>query len=240
MDDTGGDPPEVDQGLHWHDREPCPFNREEGEAYGTYVSAAMSRNEGDDMLKWACNSAYRSRRLRFSNMRSLSLAVRRQYVPEGIKGLNFHERLDGHQNVMFWYRGLLPCVVRLLSRPNFANSLYTRFRLVRDGDAVRIIGAYNTGDWYEFAYLTAQTKGGGRQVTVVPLFGSTDVSIARKNMPVYPFFLTQGCVGDRNMSEPGSWLMLACLPHYNDKAARAAKRPVDGPMGIRRRKVKFY
>ncbi len=50
MDDLGGDPPEVDQGLHWHNREPCPFTREEGEAHGTYAASGMSRNEGEDML----------------------------------------------------------------------------------------------------------------------------------------------------------------------------------------------
>ena len=38
-----GDPPDADRGLHWHDREPCPFTREEGEAFGTYVSSDMSR-----------------------------------------------------------------------------------------------------------------------------------------------------------------------------------------------------
>jgi hypothetical protein len=138
---------------------------------------------------------------------------------------------------MFYYRDLLPCIKRLLSLPNFANTVYTRFRLVRGEDGVLIIGAFNTGDWYEFAHLTAQTKGGGRPVTVVPLFGSTNVTIARKNMPVYAFFFASGCIGDRNMSEPSSWLMVACLPHYKDKAARAAKRKEDGPTGIRRRKV---
>ena len=237
LDELGGDPPEEIRGLHWHDREPCPFTREEGESYGTYVACDMSRIEGDDMLKWACNRAYRPRRLRFRNIRSLSLAVRRQYVPEGIKSLNFHEPLDGHQNVMFHHRDLLPLIRRILSRPNFANTLYTRFRLVRGRDGVRIIGAYNTGDWYEFAHVTAQTKGGGRPVTVLPVFGGTDVTVARKNVPVYPFFTCPGCIGDRNMSEPGSWLLVACLPHYNDKAAVAAKRPLDGPLGIKRRKV---
>jgi hypothetical protein len=237
VDYLGGDPSEVDQGLHWHDRELCLFSREEGEVYGTYVVSTMSRNEGDDMLKWACNRAYRPQRLRFRNMRSMSRAVARQYVPEGIKSINFHEPLDGHQNVMFYHRDLLPCIVRLLSRRNFANTVYTRFRLVRDKDGVRIIGAFNTGDWYEFAHLTAQTKGGGRPVSVVPLFGSTDLSIARKNMPVYPYFVGCGCLGDRNMSEPSSWLMVACLPHYDEKAARAAKRKDEGPTGIRRRKV---
>ena len=227
----------MDQGLHWHDREPCPFTLEEGEVHGTYVASSMSRIEGDDMLKWACNQAYRPLRLRFGNIRSLSRAVARQYVPEGVKSINFHEPLDGHQNVMFYYRDLLPCIKRLLSQPNFANTVYTRFRLVRGEDGVLIIGAFNTGDWYEFAHLTAQTKGEGRPVTVVPLFGGTDVTVARKNIPFYAFFFCSGCIGDRNMSEPGSWLLVASLPHYNDKAAVAAKRPFDGPLSIKRRKV---
>jgi hypothetical protein len=237
MDDLGADDPAADLGMHWHDREPCTFSREEGEVYGTYVGSAMSRNEGDDMLKWACNRAYRPRRLRFRNIRSLSLAVRNTYVPEGVKGLNFHERLDGNQNLMFYRRDLLPCIKRLMSRPNFANTLYTRFRLVRDKEGVCIIGAFNTGDWFKFASVTAQSKGGGRHVTVLPLFCSTDVSVARKKMSVYPFFVGVGCIGDKQLAEPGSWLMVACLPHYNDNAARAAKRPKDGPYGIMRRKV---
>jgi hypothetical protein len=41
--DLYGDPPEPDMGLHWDDREPCPFSREEGEAFCTYVSSDMSR-----------------------------------------------------------------------------------------------------------------------------------------------------------------------------------------------------
>ena len=99
------------------------------------------------------------------------------------------------------------------------------------------MGANTTGDWYEFAHLTAQTKGEGRPVTVVPLFGGTDVTVARKNVPFYPFFLCLGCIGDRNMSEPASWLLVASLPHYNDKAAVAATRKFDGPRSIKRRKV---
>ena len=72
---------------------------------------------------------------------------------------------------------------------------------------------------------------------MVPLLGGTDVTVARKNMPFYPFFICLGCIGDRHMSEPGSWLLVASLPHYNDKAAVAAKRPIDGPHSIKRRKV---
>ncbi len=111
--------------------------------------------------------------------RSLSLAVRKQYVPEGIQEPDFHERLDGHQNVilMFYSRDLLPCIARPLLCPQSSHTLHTRFRpgLVKDKDGVRIIGAYNTGDWYEFAHPLAQSKGCGRHVTGVPLFGSTDV-----------------------------------------------------------------
>ncbi len=41
--DLYGDPPEPDMGLHWDVREQCPFSREEGEAFCTYVSSDMSR-----------------------------------------------------------------------------------------------------------------------------------------------------------------------------------------------------
>ncbi len=99
------------------------------------------------------------------------------------------------------------------------------------------IGAFNTGDWYKYAYVTAQSKAGGRHVTVLPLFCSTDVSLAREKTSVYPFFLGVWCIGDRHLAEPGSWLMVACLPHYNDNAARAAKRPKDGPYGIIKRYI---
>ena len=231
------DPPDEVPALHWHDREPCPFSREEGEVYGTYVSSDMSRVEGDDMLRWACNRAFRPRSIKFRNMRSLSNAVQKRYVPEGVKGINFHERLDGKQNVMFYHRSLLACITRLMSRPNFAPNLYTRFKLVRNQDGVRIIGAFNTGDWYEFAHLTAQNKGDGRPVSVVPLICSSDVTFARKKMPAYPWFLTLGCFSDRQRSEPSAWLLVAVLAHYNDCAAERAGRPKTGPRGIMRRKV---
>ena len=192
------------------------------------------------MLRWAGNHAYRSRRLKFRTVRSMSDAVRKEYVPEGVQSLNFHEPLDGHQNVMFYYRDLLPCITRLLSRPNANLVPYTKFRLVKGEDGIRIIGALNTSNWYECAYVRAQEfeVGDGSPVTPLPVFCGTDVSIARKNMPAYPFFATHGVLGDRNMSEPGSWLMVACLPHYNEKAAKAAKRKLEGAKGIRRRKVK--
>ncbi len=57
---------------------------------------------------------------------------------------------------MFYHRDLLPYIKHLMSRPNFANNLYTRFRLVRDREGVCIIRALNTGDWYKFAHVTAQ------------------------------------------------------------------------------------
>jgi hypothetical protein len=170
-------------------------------------------------------------------MRALSDAVKKSYVPEGVKGINFHERLDGKQNVMFYSRSLLACIKRLMSRPDLANGIYTRFNFVRDKNGVRVIGAYNTGDWYEFAHLTAQTKGDGRPVSVAPMMCSSDVTIARKKIPGYPWFLSMGCLNDRHRAEPRNWLMVAVLAHYNDKAAERAGRPLEGPRGIRRRKV---
>jgi len=61
--------------------------------------------------------------------------------------------------------------------------------------------------------------------------------VARKKINVYPFFIALGISGDNKLSEPGSWLMVACLPHNKDKVANAAGRPPTGPQSIMRRKV---
>ena len=41
------DPPEPDMCLHWDDREQCPFSREEGEAFCTYVSSDTAQSAAD-------------------------------------------------------------------------------------------------------------------------------------------------------------------------------------------------
>ena len=45
--------------------EDCAFSREEVEVHATYIRSGMSRDEGDHMLRWARNEAYRSRHIRF-------------------------------------------------------------------------------------------------------------------------------------------------------------------------------
>ena len=206
-------------------------------------TCVVRRVEGDDMLKWACNHAYRPQKLRFANSRGMVRKVCGKYVPEGVKGYNFHEPLDGKQNVMFYCRAILPCLRRILSRQKYAGNFYTRFRAVRDGDGYRIFGAFNTSDLYQFAYVTAQTKriggpgGLGDHVVPVPAFLSTDITVARKKVSFYPCFVGNGVLGDKHLSEPSSWLLVGCLPTYNDNAAKAAKRPTEGPMSITRRKV---
>jgi hypothetical protein len=185
------------------------------------IDANMCRVKGDDMRKWACNNAFRPQKLRFANSRGMARAVCRKYVPEGImshnftslsmgsriscsitgrpvpEGImshNFHEPLDGKQNLMFYHRAILPCLKRILARQKYAGNFYTKFRLVKDENGCRIFGAFNTSDWYDFAYLTAQTKriggpgGPEEHVTPVPAFLGTDVTVARKKCPFYPCF----------------------------------------------------
>ena len=114
---------------------------------------------------------------------------------------------------------------------------------MRDGDGYRIFGAFNTSDFYQFAYVTAQTKrigglgGLGDHVVPVPAFLSTDITVVRKKVSFYPCFVGNAVLGDKHLSEPSSWLLVGCLPTYNDNAAKAAKRPTEGPMSITRRKV---
>jgi hypothetical protein len=45
--------------------EDCAFSREEAEVLMTYTHTGMSRDEGDHLLRWARNQAYRSNRIRF-------------------------------------------------------------------------------------------------------------------------------------------------------------------------------
>jgi hypothetical protein len=136
----------------------------------------------------------------------MTRAITRKYVPEGIKGHNFHETLDGKQNVMFYHRSILPCIKRILARQKYAGNIYTKFRLVKDANGFRIFGAFNTSDWYEFAFLTAQTKqmdgqgGPGKHVTPVPVFLSSDVTVARKKCPFYPCFIGNGVLEDKHLS----------------------------------------
>ncbi len=37
-------------------------------------------------------------------------------------------------------------------------TFYTKFQLVRDANGYHIFGAFNTGDYYQFAFVTVQTK----------------------------------------------------------------------------------
>jgi hypothetical protein len=101
---------------------------------------------------------------------------------------------------------------------------------VKDMDGVRIIGAYNTSDWYVFAYLAAQSKACWKACHSGALVWQHGCQYSTQENACIPVFLL--CllhrIGDRNRSDPGSWLMVACLPHYNEKAAwRAAGRPND-------------
>jgi len=228
-----------EQAHHFYTYKPCSFSREEVEAMNTYVHANMSRVEGDEMMRWACNEAYNPRKIRFCNIRSLSRAVMKKYVPEGVNSINFHEKLDGKQSCWFHSRSLLPCIKRLISRPGLAPNQYTRFKLLKNKDGLRVIGSLNTGDWYEFAQIKAQEIMGDDRtpVSVVPLIGSTDVTICKKSIPFYPYFLTSGCIGDDQRSEPTNWILIACLPWYDAKAAALAGRKPNGPYGIPRRKV---
>ena len=217
--------------------EDCAFSREEVEVHATYIRSGMSRDEGDHMLRWARNEAYRSRHIRFGSMRALCTAISKAYAPEGVSSVNFHEPKDGKQHVVLYHRSLLGSLKRVLANPRYAGIQYNSFRCLTTEDGVRVYGAFNNGDWYEFAHAKAQTLGGGQPVSVVPYFMGSDATVARKNMSMYPFFACPGCLGDDVRSEPGAWVLVAVLPHYSIKAAKRAGRAEQGPAGYRRRKV---
>jgi hypothetical protein len=144
---------------------------------------------------------------------------------------------------MFYFLAILLCIRLVLSRQKYAGILYTKFQLVRDADRYSIFSAFNTSNCYQFAYVTAQTKrigspgGLGDHVVPVQISLSTIITVARKRVSFYPCFLGNGVLGDKHLSEPSSWLLVGCLPTYNNCASKAAKRPTEGPTSIMRRKV---
>ena len=80
----------------------------------------MSLREGDDLLQWACNQAFRHSDVRYGSIRSLSKAIRETYAPCGVVSTNFHEPLDGNQYLMMHHRELLPTLQAMLKDPKFA------------------------------------------------------------------------------------------------------------------------
>ena len=217
------------------------FTRAEAEINGTYVFGHMSLQAGDDLLQWACNEAYRYRDVRYRSMRSLSKAIRSKYAPGNVLSTNFHEPLDGHQYLWMHRRRLLDTLTSMLSDQKFVGVQYTSFKIIRNDVGFRVYGSFQGGQWYEFAHSVAQTLGNGNDpVSVLPVLASCDVTVGRKSLPLYPYIIAAGCVADDIRSEPGSWFLLAMLPHYLNAPAELAGRSDTGPAGIRRRRVELH
>ena len=175
-------------------------------------------------------------------MRALCVAISKQFAPKGVKSVNFHEPKDGKQHVVLYTRSIMEVLKGQLANPRFAGVQYTRFRHLRtQNGGVRVFGAFNNGEWYEFAHATAQTLGGGQPVSVAPYWMGSDVTVGRnlprKNCSMCPFYVCSGCIDDDVRSEPSCWSIVAVFPHYSIKAAHRAGRPAEGPYGYRRRKV---
>ena len=69
--------------------EDCAYSTEEAVVLLTDTHTRMSRDEGDHMLRWARNQAYRSHRIRFASMRNLCAQISKRYHPDGITSVNF-------------------------------------------------------------------------------------------------------------------------------------------------------
>ena len=110
--------------------EPAPhfkkprFTRTETEMNSTYVNSHMSLREGDDLLQWACNEARTHSDVQYQSMRKLTEAIRMSYAPCGVKSKNFHEPLDGNQNVWLHYRDVFPTLKAMLKDPKFQGVHY--------------------------------------------------------------------------------------------------------------------
>jgi hypothetical protein len=145
-------------------------------------------------------------------MQALTRAIRKEYTPHGVESIDFHEPLDGNQYLWLHRRRMLPTLISMLKDPMFAGAQYTRFKMMRGENGCRIYGSFGDGQWYQFADTIAQTKAiGNEPVSVYPCIFSSDVTVGRKNVDLYPLINVPGCVEDDKRSEPGSCYLIAIM-----------------------------
>jgi hypothetical protein len=201
----------------------------------------MSIRDGDDLYQWASNEAFKCRDLRYGSMAALTRAIRKEYTPHGVESIDLHEPLDGNQYLWLHRRRMLPTLISMLKDPMFAGAQYTRFKMMRGENGCRIYGSFGGGQWYQFADTIAQSKAiDNEPVSVYPCIFSSDVTVGRKNVDLYPVISVPGCVEDDKRSEPGSWYLIAMFPHYRNQPAENAGRQAKGPLGYRRRRVELH
>ena len=178
--DSTVEPEDGDQDTHT-----CFFSRAEAELLGTITSSSMSREAGDRLMEWASNTKFKGEDVRPVKIRTLTERVVKEYAQEGVKSADFTEDMDGDQRIVFYYRDLFTCVINLLQHPRFKARQYTKFRLVRDAQGHRVYGAFNTGDWYRVAQITAGNSAPDKRVSPVPVFLSSDATYAKKSVGVW-------------------------------------------------------
>ncbi len=97
------------------------FFRSETEINSTYVNSHMSQQGlgGDDLLKWACNQAFRHTEVRYQTIRKLSKDIRETYAPCGIICRDLHEPLDGNHYLWMHRSETLATLGAILKDPKF-------------------------------------------------------------------------------------------------------------------------
>ena len=170
------------------DQDTCSFSKSEAELLGTFTSSSMTREDGDRLMQWASNKCFKGEDVQPVKICTLIDSVAKKYAPEGVKRADFTEEMDGDQRIVFYYRDLFTCVINLLQHPRFKARQYTKFRLVRDVQGHRVYGAFNTGDWYRVAQITAGNSAPDKRVSPVPVFLSSDATYAKKSVGVWPIY----------------------------------------------------
>ena len=157
------------------------FSREEFEIMATHNSSKKGDSQGDRMLEWASNPAFRSKNVRSLKMKTLHTKSIAEHVPDGVFREDFTETKDGAQKLIFSYRSLYEACKELLRNVRFAGSQYIQADVCYDGLGKRKLGALNRGEMYE----SCQRRVGSR-VSAVPVFLGSDSTILCKKMGGHP------------------------------------------------------
>lgn len=176
--DSAAQPPEHSRKRA---RAPPAFTREETEAFSSYTQSRVGEKHADRMLEWASNRKYRSSKMRYRSIHTLSQHAMAEFVPDGVMEADFTEALDGRQRLIFFWRCLYDAIKEVLRNGRFAGKQYTHAEVKFNSTGARVYSAFNTGEVYEVGQLHA-----GEGVSPVPIFLSSDATLVSKKLGGHP------------------------------------------------------
>ena len=130
--------------------------------------------------------------------------------------LLFCSEKDGNQSVVMHYVDTMKAIQHLLKDVRLAGHLYKWFELHRNSRGRRTFDTFNAGVLMETKCAQLVSEGRG-DCMPVSCFCSADGSLGGKSKMTDMVYMSAGCVPDWYRRLPAGWVLVAVIPHLNDK-----------------------